>query len=219
MRKKLLISISIIFLSFSLFGQDTHKTPYEIKGEDLTKKAAQKIRDYESLKVEFTYIMENSSMDIYESLEGTLFSKGSKYYMEVGNNIFISDGTTIWNYVDDLEEVQISSAEDAEGGLTPTLILEEFEDQFKATFIREETHKGKKVDIIDLVPETPQTFFKYRLALGSNDQMIAYTIAYDRHGGTYTYNLDNMQTNISIPDSKFKFDESKFPNAFINDLR
>lgn len=204
--------------TINVFAQD-YQTPHEIKGNELVTKAADKIRSYKSLKIEFTYEMENSSMDIHETINGMLFSEGKKYYMEVGDNIFISDGTTIWNYIDDMEEVQISNAEDAEGGLTPTAIIEDFQEHFRATFIRQETHKGKKVDIIDLIPKVSQAFFKYRIALNANDQMIVYSIAYDRHGGTYTYNLDKVESNITIPANKFTFDKTKFPDAFINDLR
>lgn len=218
--KKILSTITVIsLLSCLLYAQETPKTPYEIKGEELISKAGEKIRGYKSLKVNFTYIMENNSMDINESMEGTLISEDKKYYMEVGDNVFISDGETIWNYVDDMDEVQISYAEDAEGGLTPTSILDEFEEHFKATFIKQIVHNGKKVDIIDLIPNTPQAFFKYRIALNSNDHMIVYSIAYDRHGGTFTYNLDKIQTNLTIPENKFEFKESMFPGAYINDLR
>lgn len=216
--KKGILVIAILAAGLTIYSQN-HQTEFEKKGNELVKTASDKIRSHKSLKIDFTYEMDNKEMDIQESMSGILFSEGKKYYMEVGDNVFISDGTTIWNYVDDLEEVQISNASDAEGGLTPTQILNDFEEHFKATFIKQEIHKGKKVDIIDLVPKISQAFFKYRVALDSKDQMIVYSIAYDRHGGTYTYNLNKVQINPTILTEKFSFDKSKFPNAYINDLR
>jgi outer membrane lipoprotein carrier protein len=216
--KKGILLLTALAASLTIFSQNP-QTESEKKGNDLVKTASDKIRSYKSLKIDFIYEMDNKEMDIKESMSGVVFSEGKKYYMEVGDNIFISDGTTIWNYVDDLEEVQISNAGDAEGGLTPTQILNDFEEHFKATFIKQEMHKGKKVDIVDLVPKVSQAFFKYRVALDSKDQMIVYSIAYDRHGGTYTYNLNTVQINPTIPAGKFSFDKNKFPNAYINDLR
>ncbi len=216
--KKLLFIFAALIISNNSFSQG-HQTEFEKKGTELVNTASSKIRAYKSLKIDFTYEMENKTMEINETMSGVIFSQGQKYYMEVGDNVFISDGTTIWNYIDDLEEVQISNAADAEGGLTPTAILNDFEEHFKATFIKQETYKGKKVDIIDLVPKVSQAFYKYRIALDSKDQMIVYSIAYDRHGGTFTYNLSNVQINPTIPASKFVFDKNKFPDAYINDLR
>jgi outer membrane lipoprotein carrier protein len=216
--KKGILVLAALAVGLTIYSQN-HQTEYEKKGNELVKTASDKIRSHKSLKIDFTYEMDNKEMDIQESMSGILFSEGTKYYMEVGDNVFISNGTTIWNYVDDLEEVQISNASDAAGGLTPTQILNDFEEHFKATFIKQEVHKGKKVDIIDLVPKVSQAFFKYRIALDSKDQMIVYSIAYDRHGGTYTYNLNKVQINPTIAVEKFSFDKSKFPNAYINDLR
>lgn len=210
--------IVLILVGSPLFAQE-HQTQYEIKGTELVNKASEKIRSYSALKIEFTYEMLNNEMDIDESMSGILFSAGDKYHMEVGGNLFISDGESIWNYIDDMEEVQISNAEDVEGEMNPTSILDDFEEHFRATFIRQDAHNGKRVDIIDLVPNTPQSFFKYRLALDARTNMVVYSAAYDRHGGTFTYFIDKIEENPQIPAGLFSFDESKYPGVFVNDLR
>jgi outer membrane lipoprotein-sorting protein len=49
---------------------------------------------------------------------------------------------------------------------------------------------------------------------------LVYTTAYDRHGGTYTYTIDTMRTNINIPDSRFVFNRTEFPaTADVIDMR
>jgi outer membrane lipoprotein carrier protein len=195
-------------------------TNAEQHANELLKKASSKIKGYSSMEVDFSYVMENTQMRINETMNGKVLSKGDKYRMTVGDNIFISDGKNVWNYIDELDEIHINTVENSEGGLSPTALLNDFATQFKAKFVKQETHKGKLVDIIDLVPNSPQSFFKYRIALDAKDQTLIYTTAYDRHGGTYTYTIESLKPNPSIPDSRFVFNRNDFPaNADVIDMR
>ena len=211
----------IIFSICPLFATAQLQAPrvYEEKGQMLVERASEKLKSFQTVQLSFVYVMENPNQGMLETMEGTLISKGEKYHMQVGDNLFVSDGTTLWAYLDDLDEVHISLVEDTEGAITPTSILEEFGTQYKATFIRQETHKGQLVDMIDLVPNTPQAFFKYRLALDASDSMMVYAIAYDRHGGTYTYTISTIEVNKPVADTVFSFSESAFPGVDVIDLR
>lgn len=219
--RKTIIMMALAVLGLQMVGaQTTQETAYEQKANELLSKASALIKAYTSMEIEFSYVMENQEMDITERMSGTIYSKGDKYRMILGDNVFISDGETAWNYIDDLYEIHINSVENTEGGITPTALIEDFENEYRGKFIKQENHKGQTVDIIDLVPITPQSFFKYRLALDANDHSIVYTIAYDRHGGTYTYNIDTLKPNAGISDSRFVFNRSDFPEAVdVIDLR
>lgn len=221
MIKKVITGITMLALfSVMVVAQTTHEPRAEQMAKELLEKASAKIKSFRSMEVAFTYTMENTAMEVNESYTGKLVSKGDKYRMTLGDNVFISDGQTVWNYLDDLYEIHINYVENMEGGLTPTALLENFGDEYKSRFVKQETYKGKTVDIIDLVPNAPQSFFKYRVALDASDHMILYTIAYDRHGGTYTYSLDRTSVNQNISDDLFVFKRTDFPaNVDIIDLR
>jgi outer membrane lipoprotein-sorting protein len=219
--KKIIVLTIILFAGWNnIMAQTANETAYEQKATELLKKASNKIKGFSSMEVDFTYTMENTQMDIQETMTGKILSKGDKYHMTIGENIFISDGVTVWNFIDELYEIHINTLANTEGGLTPTALLDNFENEYRGKWIRQEQHAGKTVDIIDLVPNTPQSFFKYRMALDAGNQNLIYTIAYDRNGGTYTYNIDNLKSNQSIADSKFVFDRSEFPeDADVVDMR
>jgi outer membrane lipoprotein carrier protein len=212
---------TILFLmgTLTLSAQTAQERAYEQKGEELLQEAARKLKSYNSMKIDFTYEMVNETQNISESMKGTLIAKGDKYHMEVAGNAFISDGVTVWSYLEDMDEVHINLVENTDGGLTPTSLLEDFETQFRSKFIRQERHNGRMVDIIDLVPTQPQAFFKYRIALDASTKLIAYTAAYDRHGGIYTYHVDRFQPNPSVNDALFTFKPGDYPGIEIIDLR
>lgn len=217
---KKILPITAIFFTVTLFAQTAHQPRAEQMATDLLTKASNKLKSFRTMEVDFTYTMENTSMDIVETMSGKVYSKGDKYRMTLGDNIFISDGETVWNYIDDMYEIQINYVENMEGGLTPTALLDNFGDEYDGRYVRQETYNGKTVDIIDVIPNTPQSFFKYRIALNTSDQMLVFTTAYDRHGGTYTYTLDNTRSNHEISDSLFEFNRSDFPlDADVIDLR
>jgi len=220
MKKITTLILAITLAAGNITAQDANETASEQKATELLKKASARIKGFTTIEVDFTYIMENKQMGINETMKGKVFSKGDRYRMTINDNVFISDGRTVWNFISDLEEIHINTIENMEGGLTPTALLSGFEKEYKGKFIKQENHRGHTVDIIDLVPKTPQSFFKYRLALDARDQDLVYTIAYDRNGGTYTYNIDTFKTNQPIPDSRFVFNRSEFPaEAEVIDLR
>ncbi len=191
--------------------------PAEEKGKELLRLASEKVRSYRSLRASFTYEMD--SQGVKERMDGILYTAGDKYHMKVGENIFMSDGTTSWTILGDLDEVHIDLVANADGGITPTALLAEFESGFRATFIRQERVNGRNADLIDLVPSQTQAFFKYRLAIDAADQSLIYTIAYDRSGGTYTYRINRLEPNVSIPPSLFVFNRANYPGMDIIDLR
>ena len=192
---------------------------YEEKGTELLRAASEKLKSFNTLRIEFTYQMENDRQGVQERMDGILFSQGDKFRMKMDDNQFISDGKTVWMYLDEIDEVHINSVENSDMNITPTALLNEFDKQYKSTFIKQEQHQGKLVDIVDLVPLASQAFFKYRLALDARTNMMVYATAYDRQGGTYTYTLTKIETNLSIPAATFSFSAADFPGVDIIDLR
>lgn len=209
-----------VFLYFLPFGSLAQETRiYEEKGTALLKAASEKLKSFNTIKIDFSYKMENAPQGIQEQMDGILYTQGDKFRMKMGDNQFISDGITVWIYLEEIDEVQVNSVENSDMNITPTALLNEFDKQYKSTFIKQEQHQGRLVDIVDLVPLTSQAFFKYRLALDARTNMMVYAAAYDRQGSTYTYNLKNIETNVSIPATTFRFSAAEFPGVDVIDLR
>ncbi len=219
MNKNLIIAITSLFLFSFASAQNQQERAAEAKGNQLMMEASQHIKSFRALKIFFSYDMENTSKNTKESMKGELISQGDRYHMSLSGNLFISDGTNTWTYLKDMNEVYINTLANSEGGITPTSILNDFEGQFRAKHIRQETHMGRRVEIIDLVPRAPQLFYKYRVALDASTKMLVYTIAHDREGSTYTYTMDRIETNPTIAAGQFTFSAANFPGIEVVDLR
>lgn len=200
--------------------QDPGVRVYEERAEEILAMASEKILGYGSLEMHFEYQADdNISFGDEEEMDAVLYSKGDKYYMRIGKSHFISDGETAWTFLEEVNEVHISLAEFTDQAMTPAYFLQNFKEEFRSKWIREQEYNGRTVHIIDMVPVEPHAFYKYRLALDTGDNHIVYTQAHDRQGNIIHYEITDFITGGDIPDSLFVFNPDNYPGIEVVDLR
>ena len=133
--KKLLFLVIVAVLNVAAFAQ-TDKKATAILDE-----VSVKTKAYKTIKVEFTYAMDNAKQKIHDKFKGTLLSKGDKYKLTAAGQDVISDGKTVWTYLKDTKEVQINNVGEDDDAFTPTKLLSGYNKDFKSKFIEE---KGKE---------------------------------------------------------------------------
>ncbi len=218
--KYIIFILALITSITSLYAQPHERTGYfEEQGEKLIKKAGDKIKSYTSLEIDFTYIQENTSQDIYKTSPGKIYLQGNKYNIAFNDYEYISDGEIVWACLKDVGEIHVSYADDIDQSMNPVQLLEDFQNHYRAKLIRQENILDKVVNLVDAIPNQPRSFFKYRIAIFEEDNMLSYIKAYDRHGGTYKIRFDEVNKNTAIPGEKFVFNEDSYPDMDIIDLR
>lgn len=213
------LTLLLFTLSFAANAQQDPPRIYEDKAEQILSNASEILKNHESLFIRFHYQVLDPDAQITEEMEGTLYTIGDKYYMETGGNHFISDGNNVWVFMEGINEVHISLAEDTEGAVTPTSLLENFAIDYRSRWIRNDWIEGTQVHIIDLVPVEPEVFFKYRIALGEHNYQIYFSEAHDRQGGIFRYVVLEYKPGKEIPMSKFAFHPEDYPGIEVVDLR
>ncbi len=218
---KYITTVSLIVICCLLNAQPRETTPrfYEEKGINILEEARDKIKSYNSLIINFTYEETSSQKNNDKSFTGKIYIEGEKYFMTFDEHEYISDGETAWACLKDVGEIHISSVENMDHSMNPIYLLDEFQEHYRAKFIREEIHEGESVYIIDAIPGKPRAIFKYRPVIKADDKMLAYIVAYDRHGGDYTIHFDEFKKNPEISKDKFSFDKKEYPGMDIIDLR
>lgn len=215
--KNLLLLIITISITIIGFTQDTDKG--DKKSREVLDRLTAKTEAYGTIKAEFNYKMKNVEADIDENTEGTLFVKGDKYRLLIAGQLVISDGETIWTYIEDAEEVQINSVEDSEESITPSNLLTSYNDDYKSKYARETFMYGTTVHVIDLTPNEGKSYYKVGIIIDkAKDQLLEITI-YDKNGSTYSYIINSFISNLELADSEFMFNSADYPNADIVDMR
>ena len=69
-----------------------------------------KIKSYQDMSFVFNYSIISEDADLNEKMNGYASIKGDSYLLNLGDQVMISNGKLVWNYLIDEQEVMISEA-------------------------------------------------------------------------------------------------------------
>jgi outer membrane lipoprotein-sorting protein len=187
--------------------------------EQILKDVTEKTKTYTSLKVDFTYNMDNPQAKIHESESGILLVKGDKYRLNIAGQVVISDGKTIWTYIKDANEVQVNAVEEDAEIITPTRLLSSYYENYKSKLVAEKNKGGKILQVIELKPNVEKSYSKVELTIDKELLRITKIAIQDKNGNTFSYIVNEFKTNVPLKENDFTFDANEFPGAEVIDMR
>ena len=216
----------------ALYAQDDTHDPAAKKVLD---KVLSTTKGYETLRASFDWAMENKAEKTKDTKSGFMFIKGDKYKLILQGTEIFTDGTALWQYSKDINEVTINEVEeDAESIVSnPTKIFELYKSGFKYR-LKEEISTSVKVKtdgkvtsvkkncyVIDLYPEKPATveYHTIRLVVDKATTQIASIDIMFKNGTDQIIEITEYKPNTPMPDNLFTFDPAKYPGVEINDMR
>lgn len=193
-------------LSFTSFGQDA-------KAQGILDKLSKKIKDQKSFYVEFSSSTSNGSTDSQSAFSGKGWVKGDKFYASFGDNTVISNGIKTWTIIKEEKTVYVTDAEeDDEESINPKKLMTIWETGFKNKYTKQTTINGEAVHQINLTPKATGTDYTYLvLYISVSTNELKRVIMSMKDKTKITYNLKKFTSNPTIEDSKFVFDETKYP--------
>lgn len=206
MKKRILLIISIIALSFGLKAQNA---------ETIFREAVDKLKSYDNIEIVFDYNMINTEAGIYETMEGIGYLQGDAYKLKIMGQDIICDGRTTWTYNADAEEVMISEV-DPDGGGSPISIIESYYDNITAKIV-EDGGFTKKIEVKSLISD--ENIDRLIVSLDSQTLEIKDLHVFDKNKNEFVYDITKFVTNQKLPADFFTFKESDYPDAEIIDMR
>ena len=183
--------------------------------DEFLKQAIEKNKSYNDISIIFNYQMINNSAGIYENINGYASMKGDSYIMNVDGQKMICDGTTLWTYLVDDEEVMISEVTD-DSNTSPIAIIDSFSQNITASFVESD---NPDIKIIEIKENEGDTFEKVRLHFDIKDLNIKKVHIIVGDGNEFIYEITDFKTNQNLPDNMFIFDENLYPNVEVIDMR
>lgn len=213
--RKIVSFIIITGLISMAFAQNT-----DGGASELLKKVSAKYQTYTSMQFHYTLKTTKENKTLSTS-QGDFALKGDKYRTTFGGQTFFCDGKNIWNYQKSTNEVSIYEydAEDDENMMNPQKILKNWDKQFRAKYIRDEFNNNVSAALVDLTPKTSQSYYRIRLFINKATNQIMRIALYDKDNTIYTYYVEQFKPNVTLADSYFVFDKSKYPGVEVNDMR
>ena len=206
---KNILLVVLAFLSINGFAQN--ENPKDPKAKKILDKVSAANKAASSIYIEFKYRLENKPNGIDETQKGTVWIKGDKYKLIFPGIERYSDGKTVWTYLEDDEECQITDAvsEDDES-FSPSSMLSIYENGFNYVYGSEVMFNGKKVDMIKLFPEGGgKPYHSIKIYVDQANSQISKIEVFGKDGNTFTYDLQLIKKNESLSDNMFVFDTSK----------
>jgi len=212
-----LLSITLLFSSATLQAQ----SPEVLKAKEILDKVSEVTKSYSSIKADFTFTLENKQADIEDSYDGTILISGNKYKADVMNAESYFDGETLWTYLTEVGEVNISTPDpNDEMSLSPSNIFSIHEDGFRYIFAGEEVKDGKQIQIVDLFPEDRnKPFSRIKLYVNKANSHISKIMQIGKDGNNYIIEINKMATNVPAEESQFVFNTEDYPDVDVIDLR
>lgn len=150
---------------------------------------------------------------------GTLLLQGDCFYLNCGGVESWFDGKTQWSYMQQNNEVTISSPTPEElEAINPYAIINSYNTRFRYGYKGEENINGNKTYHLALAPKQKGDIKVISLWLSKNYSPVRIIIK-DHDGNAQTFNIRSYTTQSKQPESAFRFDTKKHPKAEVVDMR
>jgi outer membrane lipoprotein-sorting protein len=215
MNRTLFFTFLLLFSNLQTFSQE------DKKAKSILDKLSAKTRSYSTIRTEFSYSLVNKDRKINTTQSWKLILKGDKYRLEMGDQLVISDGKTMWKVLKADKEVEVSKPGSGDDALNPKNIFTMYEKGFRHKYIKEEKLGTKVVHTIDLFPINPKEkdYNSIRLFIDKNSLQVVKSEIKGKNGNLYTYDIKKFATNENVEDAVFTYRTSEFPGFELNDLR
>jgi outer membrane lipoprotein carrier protein len=169
------------------------------------------------LKAEFSQVAKNKSLGQDVKAEGTVYlKKGGKMrweYKSPSPQQIVSDGTYLWVYTPELNQVNRGEAPKALAGPAGSFLqgLGKVREEFSVRFL----NPANKVDgagrpVLDLTPRHPTPLLtRLILTIDPKDHIVRQAVLYDQLQNTVTMTFNRVATNQGLPDTLFAFTPPK----------
>ena len=212
----LLVATGLMMLTpvISFSGSDDERSSKILR--DLSKT----YKTYKSIKASFTISIKNKQANTSVKQNGTLYQKGKKFRVNMSGQEIYCDGKTLWTYLQDANEVQISKFDDKMMDISPREIFTIYEKGFVHRYGGQVGSGSNRLEVVELTPKDKnKSYFKVKLAVDKLANKIKEMSVYGKNGVISTYIITAFEPNVNISDSYFKFDAKEKPGVIEIDLR
>jgi len=179
------------------------------------------------LRAEFTQVARNKSLGEDVKAEGTVYlKKGGKMrweYKSPSPQQIVSDGTYLWVYTPELNQVNKGDAPKALAGPAGSFLqgLGKVREEFTVRFLNPANKTdGAGRPVLDLTPKKPTPLLtRLVLTLDPKDHVVRQAVLYDQLQNTVTMSFNRVAVNPGLSDTLFAFTPPKGAAVVPLDIR
>ena len=212
-------------ISFLLAALFTLVSSLQVQAQDATAlltKLSNKAKTYSTIEATFKSTLIDSRNNLRVEQRGTLFLKGKRYQIDLGDFMVVSDGVTVWTYEKEMNECYIENAADMEqDGIDPAKLFTIWEDNFRSELKGKVNIGGVNCTQVNLYPKGSEkrSFHTIQLFVDEAKLQVVRVIVKGREGSDVQYDVTKFTPNVALADDRFKFNKAKYPGVKMVDNR
>ncbi|MBA7541084.1 Outer-membrane lipoprotein carrier protein [subsurface metagenome] len=212
----------IAVISLIMLGIYTLKAQQDPEAKKILDRVAEKTKNYSTIQADFELIIENRRENKITKTTGLIKIKGDKYYMEsMGSKVYF-DGSTLWTFQEDINEVTISAPDPDDDDFVenPSEIFDFYNRDLKYQLTGEVKLEEGWMHTIDLFPKNlQQPYSRFKVLIKKDTDELFLITAVGKDGIDYSASITNTKYNENLEDSIFKFYPEKYKGIEVIDLR
>jgi outer membrane lipoprotein-sorting protein len=182
--------------------------------EEFSRKAA----SAPSVKIDFTVDANDTREGDITTVSGSAVIVGDSYRVTTDDNVILSDGKAVWNYLPDVNEVTITEPDPEEGSFMarPSLLFSMYEKGYKVRLLEQ----SAKEWVIDLYPEDINvSLVRIRLKIGKTLYDLRTAEYRTKDGMTVTLTADKYDLSFRPAPGYFTFNPADYKGVEVIDMR
>ena len=206
--KKIISAIALLVaFTGTAFAQNDAKT--------ILDKVSNNLKNMKGATATFSYSTKDKSGRNLATIAGNIALKGNKYYIKQGSSEIYCNGQKTWNF-NGKDEVTVNTVDNSAGTLNPQKLLSG--DFFNKDFTSKLVSSTATTAVIELTPtDKRKNFTKVEVYVNRARNLITRATVYEKAGTVVSFNISNVNTSASIPDSKFTFNPKDHPGVEVID--
>mgnify|MGYP003705927839 FL=1 len=209
--------ILLLWTLFSFIGQAQSRTS---EAQQLLDEVSAKVKSYDSMTLEFKYVLENTEENIRQETRGDVTLQNDKYVLNILGITRIYDGKSLVTISPEDEEVTISSNNTTdENTITPSKLLSFYKEGYTYSMDINQNIMGRKIQYIKLIPIDSDSEIKYvLLGIDSSTKHVYNLIEIGSNDTKTTLTINSFKTNQPLSKTFFEFDVKNYSDYYINKL-
>ena len=201
----------VVFFVQMVYAQE------EDNAKKILDQVSEKMGAYTNMQLDFSITLINKDAGIEKGdeppINGKIALKGEKYNLEYLGNTFIFDGNKLFVINHDDREITITEGDLSEddGFIYPSKLLTFYQEGYNYQMGQLELIDKKKIQFVELFPiDSNSEIIKVKLGIDLEFQHMYQLVQIGENGAITKLTINKLESNTSISDSLFQFDQAKY---------
>ena len=196
--------IAFVLLTLPVWGQAN-------KAIKLIDGMQKKYKSMGSFSANFSYQTDGGN-----AMNGSITVKGTKFRLKTAGQEIFNNGKEVSTYIKEINEVNISSFDPADGELNPAKIYTFDKKGYKFTLVGE----SGGIATVEMAPTGKSAQVKHvSIKINTSDFTVKSWSIVNKSGKKQLFTVTKLNSKAGVDDAFFTFNKKAFPGVEVNDLR